>query len=210
MGYDGLDAEQRIELARAVRDLPGPIYVHCHHGKHRSAGAAAAAAVTLGRMQVPQAIARMHVSGTAPEYSGLFACVQESTVATTQELDSAPNEFPQTHVASTFVQAMVAIDQLVDQMKDVEKAGWQVPAHHADLVPPAIAGLLADHLRVLCEQERVGTRTDQFMQLLKASAAAAQHLEGQVADGKSTLQQRSAALKLLAASCRDCHAKFRD
>ncbi len=210
MGYNGLDATQRLELARAVRDLPGPIYIHCHHGKHRSAGAAAAAAVTLGRIQTSGAIARMHVSGTAPEYQGLFACVSAATVATAQELDSAPNEFPQVHVASTLVQAMVHIDELVDQLKEVEKAGWQVPAQHADLVPPAIAGLLADHLRVLCEQECAGTRTDQFMELLTASTAAAQHLEGRVVDGNSTQQQRSAALKSLVASCKDCHVKYRN
>ncbi len=34
------------KTAKAVRDLPGKIYIHCHHGKHRSAAAAATACVT--------------------------------------------------------------------------------------------------------------------------------------------------------------------
>jgi TonB family protein len=34
-------------IVRAVRDLPGPIYVHCHHGKHRSAAEGANTDVSL-------------------------------------------------------------------------------------------------------------------------------------------------------------------
>jgi protein tyrosine phosphatase (PTP) superfamily phosphohydrolase (DUF442 family) len=35
IGYGGVSEEQGLRLARAVHDLPGPIYLHCHHGKHR-------------------------------------------------------------------------------------------------------------------------------------------------------------------------------
>src|SRR5262245_50112426 len=47
-GYDGVPPERMKELAKAVRDLPGPIYIHCHHGKHRSPAAAAVACVGAG------------------------------------------------------------------------------------------------------------------------------------------------------------------
>lgn len=40
IGYDGVPADQGLRLAKAVRDLPGLIYMHCHHGKHRSPAAA--------------------------------------------------------------------------------------------------------------------------------------------------------------------------
>jgi len=40
-GYDGIPEPRVQELAKAVRDLEGPIYIHCHHGKHRSPAAAA-------------------------------------------------------------------------------------------------------------------------------------------------------------------------
>src|SRR5688500_5709584 len=32
-GYDGVPELRAKELAKAVRDLPGPVYIHCHHGK---------------------------------------------------------------------------------------------------------------------------------------------------------------------------------
>src|SRR5262245_42817749 len=38
-GYDGVPSERVLELAKAVRELPGLIYIHCHHGKHRSPAA---------------------------------------------------------------------------------------------------------------------------------------------------------------------------
>src|SRR5262245_3837035 len=34
IGYDGVPRAKALRLARAVRDLPGPVYLHCHHGKH--------------------------------------------------------------------------------------------------------------------------------------------------------------------------------
>ena len=57
---------RKLEIARALqlaRDR-GAVYVHCHHGKHRSAGAAGAAAVTLGWSTTAQATERLKVSGT--------------------------------------------------------------------------------------------------------------------------------------------------
>ena len=34
-GYDGIPSERALELAKAVREFDGPIYIHCHHGKQR-------------------------------------------------------------------------------------------------------------------------------------------------------------------------------
>ena len=45
IGYGAVDAKTKLKLTRAVRDLPRPIYVHCHHGKHRGPTAAALALV---------------------------------------------------------------------------------------------------------------------------------------------------------------------
>ncbi|MEZ6189594.1 MAG: sulfur transferase domain-containing protein, partial [Planctomycetota bacterium] len=58
--YDGMDAERTLEIARAVSVARerGAVYLHCHHGKHRSAGAAGAAAVTLGWSTTAEATAR--------------------------------------------------------------------------------------------------------------------------------------------------------
>jgi protein tyrosine phosphatase (PTP) superfamily phosphohydrolase (DUF442 family) len=47
-GYDGIPESRVRELAKAVRELEGPLYIHCHLGKHRSPAAASAACVAAG------------------------------------------------------------------------------------------------------------------------------------------------------------------
>ncbi len=44
IGYNGMDHTRTLEIAKAVKqaEADGPVYIHCHHGMHRSAGAAGA------------------------------------------------------------------------------------------------------------------------------------------------------------------------
>ena len=82
IGYNGFDEARKLELVRATRDsmATGPVYLHCHHGKHRSAGAAGTVAVSLAWLTTDQAVERMKVSGTAPNYKGLYACTSHAVV----------------------------------------------------------------------------------------------------------------------------------
>ena len=64
---------------KTFRELDGPFYVHCFHGKHRGPAAAAA----LGRIAVDgvpreQAIAEMRQwCGTSEKYEGLYRTIAE-------------------------------------------------------------------------------------------------------------------------------------
>lgn len=149
IGYDGFDAARRAELARAVRDLPGPVYIHCHHGKHRSAGAAASVALALGWLTNEAALERMRVSRTAAGYRGLWACAREGRPMSAAEIDAAPADFPEESRPDGLVAAMVALDEALEHLKAIEKAGWRVPDAHPDLVPAAEAGRMAELLRLL-------------------------------------------------------------
>jgi protein tyrosine/serine phosphatase len=60
------------ELAKAVRELEGPIYIHCHHGKHRSPAAASVACVAAGLVPKSQGVAILELAGTSPNYRGLY------------------------------------------------------------------------------------------------------------------------------------------
>src|SRR5437868_1319905 len=40
-GYDGIPPQTQLQLIKAVETAGGPIYIHCHHGKHRGPVAAA-------------------------------------------------------------------------------------------------------------------------------------------------------------------------
>lgn len=209
IGYDGIDEQRKLELARAVQDLPGPVYVHCHHGKHRSAGAAAAIAVSLGQLSNEAALQRMKVSGTAPNYAGLFACATETKLATKAAIASASGEFPSRWKTTGLVQAMVEIDVAFENLKAVEKAHWTAPADHPDLVPAAEVGRIAHLMRELDDTEDLRRKGAEFELFRAAGEKAANELEEGLLKGVKP-EELGARMKVLSQNCKDCHAKFRD
>ncbi len=76
--YDGVPAERAKELAKAVRDLPGPVYIHCHHGKHRSPAAAAVACVGAGLLPPSNALKVLETAGTSKSYRGLYQSAENA------------------------------------------------------------------------------------------------------------------------------------
>jgi len=223
IGYDGFDDARKAELVRAVRDLPRPIYMHCHHGKHRSAGAAAAVAVSLGWMTNEQAAARMKVSGTAAGYKGLWACAAKAAPMAAAVIDAASAEFPEVTRPESFVATMVAIDEAFDRLKLAEKAGWKAPADHPDLAPVADAGKLADLFRLVDEaslRKCSPAGADELKTWMGRSAASAAQLEAALgragtpglaeADALAARSAATASMAALAADCKACHAKHRD
>ena len=216
IGYNGMDHQRTLEIARAVRDLPGPTYIHCHHGKHRSAGATAAAAVTLGKGTKEAMLDRMKVSGTAANYTGLFKCVQVATIASQAELDKASNQFPETWKTHGLIKSMVEMDEVFDHLKLIEKAGWFAPSDHPDLVPVAEAGRIRDLLRNLLDDDRVKAKPAEFRDWLRADSETASKIEDALAKVDASKGEKPDTRKLsekfgeLAASCKACHTKYRD
>jgi protein tyrosine phosphatase (PTP) superfamily phosphohydrolase (DUF442 family) len=212
IGYNGFDDARRLELVRATRDAlaQGPVYIHCHHGKHRSAGAAASVAVALGLANPQSMLERMKVSGTAAGYTGLWACARNATVLSKQAIDAVPGTFASVSKPSGFVQAMVDMDVVMEHLTAIEKAGWKVPADHPDLVPAAEAGRLADLLRNSAEGGRAKSQPAEFAELLRRNAREAQAIEDMLAAGQKDVAKLSAGLKLVAATCKDCHVTYRD
>ena len=200
IGYDGFDDARKAELVRAVRDLPKPIYLHCHHGKHRSASAAGAVAVSLGWMTNEAAAARMKVSGTGVGSRGLWSPMDAATI------DAARGDFPEQTKPESLVASMVAIDEALDSIQlavaatDSAKRG----ASAAD------AAKIADLLRILEKDESVErmAKSVDFRALLRASSTQAGALEKLLGEGSSAGVPD--AVGRLRESCKDCHVKHRD
>jgi protein tyrosine phosphatase (PTP) superfamily phosphohydrolase (DUF442 family) len=219
VGYQGIDRARQLELTRAVRDLPGPVYVHCHHGKHRSAAALGSILVLLDQLTPEEAVARMKVSGTSPSYPGLYACVERLEPAAPAAIDAADATFPAHSKVSGMVESMVAIQLAFDHLGAIEKAGWTTPADSPDLVPAAEAGRLADLLRNLIADPSVVKDGPTMVERMRSSAALATDLEERLVAAKAGAARAggtidgaalSGAFKLVAASCKDCHAVLRD
>lgn len=213
IGYDGFDETRRAELTRAVLDglSNGAVYIHCHHGVHRSAGAAAAVAVGAGWSTPKVGIERMRVSGTSPRYAGLFTCVERSTRLDPDRLAAVEADFPEIDRPDGFVDAMIRMDEALDHLRLIAGAGWQVPDSHPDLVPAAEAGRLANLLRITARGPRAMGETDEdFGERLARDAGRAAELEELLLVETVDTAALDRSLAAVRASCISCHRVHRD
>ncbi len=200
VGYDGIPHKRALEMAKAVRDLPGPVYVHCHHGKHRGPAAAAVIRLCLDPDFTPeQAEAWMKQAGTDPRYTGLFELPKTLKRPTKAELDAAPADFPAVARVADLTRVMVAVDETWDKLKAAKAANWPEPAKSA-----GDAVLLIEHYR---EAKRL-PQSAEFTKLLAAAETEAGTLEWALRrpDAKSA----DAAFAASHAICNRCHGEFRD
>ncbi|MCA9287040.1 MAG: hypothetical protein KDA05_00560 [Phycisphaerales bacterium] len=214
IGYDGITPEAAATLKAALESTDEPVYIHCHHGKHRAAGAAATIAVNLGWLTPAQAIARMRVAGTSDAYPGLYACAGSAEPLDAGTLDSVPADFPEASMPTGIVAGMVEIDQIMEHLKAIEAAGWRTPTDHPDLVPAAEAARLADLFRVIGMSDEAAAYDAEFAARLTSDGALATTLESTLVGGRAGTGDLAAILSdqhaRLAASCTDCHAAYRD
>lgn len=200
VGYDGVPQETAWRLARAVRDLPGPIYLHCHRGLHRGPAAAAAVRLCLEPDFTPdEARDWMQRAGTDPRYRGLIELPQRLKRPTTAELDALPADFPSLVPVNRLIQTMVSIDHEWDRIKSQGPKGT-IPresvvllreAYREGLRTPEVTKRGADFVAKMTEAERLAGELEEAIQIKDA---------GRI---EKAFQQSQKA-------CSSCHARYRD
>lgn len=208
--YSGVPDDKNLLLSKAIRDLPKPIYVHCHHGKHRGPAATAVALVSLGKMDSPAARRFLEMCGTSPSYAGLYRDVERATPIPTATLDALPDDWPERAKVGDMVQAMTAIDHGLERMEAIRAAKWAAPADHPDLVPQAEAALLAEHFRELARLPASLEKPADFLTSLKASEDAAWCLQRQLSSSVRADDEVQRCFDTLKANCKSCHKTYRD
>jgi protein tyrosine phosphatase (PTP) superfamily phosphohydrolase (DUF442 family) len=208
-GYDGVPEVRVRELAKAVRDLPGLIYIHCHHGKHRSPAAAAVACVAAGLMDPTSAELVLRAAGTSENYRGLYQSARTTRKIDGSALDKLIAAFPETTAVPPLAEAMVALEHTHDHLKQVAANGWNPTAAHPDLEPAHEALLLREHFTELLRLDAVQSEPAEFRRYLTESEAAAQDLERALRTGLSA-DKSSATFAKISQACAGCHKQFRD
>ena len=206
--YSGITREQGLEIARAVRDLEGPVFVHCHHGLHRGPTAAVIAAMVDEGWTNEQALDAMKQAGTGEQYTGLWAGVREWKMPTKAELDKVDNTFPSAAKLPKLAATMVTIDERWDGLGAAQKAGWKAPAVHPDLDPPHEALLLSEAFRELLRTPQVQEKSADFQEKMGAAENAAMALEAALRDKDNG--QAQVAFKNMGQTCNSCHAVYRN
>jgi protein tyrosine phosphatase (PTP) superfamily phosphohydrolase (DUF442 family) len=215
IGYNGIPKEQALQLAKAVKSLSGPFYIHCHHGKHRGPAAAALALYCSDeKCGVQEALAVLKSAGTDPKYQGLFKSVQDFKPPSAADLAAVPANLPEMVLVAGVVPAMVAIDHAFDNLKLARAAGWKVPTDHPDIDPAHEALQLLEGYAELLRLPQVAKKPADFQQWAREGLEHARAFEKLLAAEKGKKTVNTAAAEKLyqqsAAVCARCHAKYRD
>ena len=194
-GYDGVDEAAAKTLTRVAKEIQTPLYVHCHHGKHRGPAAAAIVCLASGTLTHDQAIALMKTAGTGKDYTGLWKDVKNF-----QPLPENAELPPLVEVAplDSFPAAMAQLDRNFDNLKLLKMAGWKTPNE---------ALLLQEALQE-CVRNLEAEREPQFREWLQQSDAMASALHRALQ--ANDLPAADPLLNALGEKCVQCHVAFRN
>lgn len=205
IGYEGIPREKSLLLSKAVRDLPGKVYIHCHHGKHRGPAAAATILRSLDENCPSQLVLDFVTkAGTDPAYKGLYDSIKKSQKIPDAELARLASEFPEIAKVQSLTTRMVEIDNHWTELKKQRKSAWKNPEQSADTVR-----LILEHYRETERLKEYPSNKAEFLHFLKEAEASAKALE-------SSLRQSSSRASIdqsfdkQAAICTKCHQSCRD
>ena len=208
IGYDTITLARQQELAQAISNLDGPIYIHCHHGKHRSGAGLATALVCSGRMSIEAVSARMHVSGTSPSYAGLWQAVRDAKPLSKAQLEADPASFPSITEVTGLVGVMAEIDQVIDLVRQSHEAKWRAPDDHPDLVAEKETQRLSELFKSLLNDEESLAHPAEYQRFLSNSIKVSERLDEAVRSQNAI--QAAQMLSTLASSCKTCHQTYRN
>jgi len=215
-GYDGVPEERIKELAKAVRDLPGPIYIHCHHGHHRSPAAATVACVAAGLLAPEHALSVLITAGTSENYRGLYQSARSARPLDFKLLDELRVEFPETVKVPPIADAMVQIEHAHDHLKLLAANRWRPLEKQPDLDPAHEALMLKEHYHELARTEDAQKQPAAFRRMLAESEETAEALETLLLDWRTAGRVQPVPAKVesifttATQHCTACHQKFRD
>lgn len=213
IGYDGVPAEKTKDLAKALVELDGPIYVHCHHGKHRGPAAAAAACVSGGLLTNDEAVAVLTKMGTGANYAGLWKSARETPLTPAADLKQRKVDFKEIATVPPIAEAMVHVDEKYDHLKLAQKAGWEKPNDHPDIDPPHEALQLRELYFELARTDEFKAKPDDFKKWTADSIQQAEALEKLLKEGPKDPELKTKADALMTGlknGCSNCHKAYRD
>jgi hypothetical protein len=210
IGYDGVHPDQARAIAKAIEELPGPIYLHCHHGKHRSAAAAAVGCVLNGSIRPEQAEVVLQTFGTGANYKGLWRDAREAKPLSAEELAAVKVTYVEAAKIDDVADAMVDVDQRWDEIKAVKAAGWKTPVDHPDLDPAHVALMVQEHFTEIGRMPDTAKRPVEFRKFLAEGERGADALRGALAAKPVDTATADAAFQRTSAACAACHKSFRD
>ncbi|MDF1729471.1 MAG: hypothetical protein P1U53_17145 [Sulfitobacter sp.] len=206
------------EIAKTFRELEGPFFVHCFHGKHRGPAAAAVGRLVLDAIPRDQAIAEMHQwCGTSLKYQGLLETIAKDKVPGASETAKLDFDFPAAHAFDGFRGTMVPMARSWDEIKFARKRKWALNPEKPDIVPAQEALKLSEIFAQCLVQPDLPADTDEVRGWIKdgqkGTGDLARLLTNQTAleaKGVDWRMQAEDAYRLVSSSCKQCHLLYRN
>ena len=208
--YSTVKESEGRNIAKALSELAGPIYLHCHHGKHRSAAAVAVGCVMNGSLKPDQAESVLKTFGTGENYTGLWKAAREAKPLDEKELAAVKVDYVEQARIPEFAEQMVSLDMHWAHLKAIQKNDWKAPKDHPDLDPAHEALQLQEHLRESARGRDVSKRTAEFRRMLGDGEQAAESLHKALSEKPANRKIAEASFKRVGASCITCHEAYRD
>lgn len=214
IGYDGTSRSNALRIVKAAQVLPGPLFVHCHHGMHRGPTAAALICQGLQGWSADQAQAWLQAAGTATNYPGLYRTVREFDPPGAAELRAVSGQFVARAQTPDLVHTMVQVDGHFDALKAMEKAAFKASAEHPDATAASESLLLWEAFREAHRTGQGAERGEAFRANLLKAADTAEHLHLALKDLDANPASGTApaedAFQAMTKSCAACHKAYRN
>lgn len=198
VGYDTIERDEQLRIIQAAKTMPGPVFVHCHHGIHRAPTAAALVVIALDDWSTAHATAFMRRAGTSAQYTGLYKTVNDFDAPSGRELKTA-GELPE----------LVEPDTLIEAMLDIDDRWSRLKAARRTIVTAGVddALLLREHFRELARTDEAKRMPEGFLKYLEDAEQAGATLESAL---RSKSPRIDDAFTAVGRSCTACHQKYRN
>ena len=214
--YSGISPDERLRIAKVFRELEGPFFVHCFHGKHRGPAAAALGRVVKDGVPRERAVAEMQQwCGTSGKYEGLYETIARGAVPSDAETRALDWSFPAAHEFEGFRAVMIDASRAWDHLKMTKGQAFKANPHHPDLHAQNEARILGSLFERSLELADVKDKPEDFRAWLVESKAEAYRLQELVqqlktAEDEATLQEANAAMGEIKNRCDACHKVYRN
>jgi len=212
--YRGITKDEMLRIAKSFRELEGPFYVHCFHGKHRGPAAAAVGRVILDGAGRENAIAEMRQwCGTSGSYDGLYTTIATGLIPSPSQTSAYEWDFPAAHELGGFRDAMIEMARVNDQLKYLSKSGWAPDADHPDVNAAGEAARLVHLFEKGVALEEIAEKPADFQEMMSASLKASHLLQDRIRAfqaGDATVEEVSEVYKVISTNCKSCHGEYRN
>ncbi|MCA8969760.1 MAG: cytochrome c [Planctomycetes bacterium] len=211
--YKGMNEDEVTKISKTFRELPGPFYVHCFHGKHRGPAAAALGRLVVDGLGREQAIAEMRQwCGTSKSYEGLYETIARTEVPDATITEALDFEFPAAHPLDGVPGSMVPIVRANDHLKDLAKRDFETDPAHPDVDALHEAGKIASLFEQASKLDS-SDYGDDFRQWMQDAVRHSGELRDELQkmkDGAGDVEAAKRAFSGVAASCKACHGVYRN